>query len=57
MSLGATAAGGDRARLVRELDRLHALGVNNIRMVASAEGPDTAPYRIVPSLMPMPQEA
>jgi mannan endo-1,4-beta-mannosidase len=54
MSLGATAAGGDRARLVRELDRLHALGVNNIRMVASAEGPDTAPYRIVPSLMPMP---
>ncbi|MES1210306.1 MAG: cellulase family glycosylhydrolase, partial [Pseudomonadota bacterium] len=54
MSLGSTAAGGDRARLGRELDRLQMLGVNNIRMVASAEGPDTAPYRIVPSLMPMP---
>ncbi|MFL5307194.1 MAG: cellulase family glycosylhydrolase [Polyangia bacterium] len=54
MSLGSTAAGGDRARLTRELDRLQLLGVNNIRMVASAEGPDTAPYRIVPSLMPMP---
>ncbi len=54
MSLGSTAAGGDRARLTRELDRMQALGVNNVRMVASAEGPDTAPHRIVPSLMPMP---
>jgi mannan endo-1,4-beta-mannosidase len=54
MNLGSAAAGGDTARLGRELDRLQALGVNNIRMVASAEGPDTAPHRIVPSLMPMP---
>jgi hypothetical protein len=55
MSLGADgAASGDPARLRRQLDRLQALGVTNVRMVASAEGPDSAPHRIVPSLMPMP---
>jgi len=54
MSLGSTTSVGDTSRLGRELDRLQALGVNNVRMVASAEGPDTAPYRIVPSLQPMP---
>ena len=54
MSLGSTGPGGDIARLRRELDRLKALGITNVRVVASAEGPDTAPYRIVPSLMPMP---
>ncbi|MET0792295.1 MAG: mannanase [Polyangiaceae bacterium] len=35
--LGAHAAYGDRARLVRELDRLHALGISNLRILASAE--------------------
>ena len=54
MSLGSEGPGGDVARLRRELDRLQALGVTNVRVVASAEGPDTEPYRIVPSLMPMP---
>jgi mannan endo-1,4-beta-mannosidase len=54
MSLGSEGPGGDVARLRRELDRLQALGVTNVRVMASAEGPDTEPYRIVPSLMPMP---
>jgi mannan endo-1,4-beta-mannosidase len=54
MSLGSAGPGGDVARLRRELDRLQALGVTNVRVVAAAEGPDTEPYRIVPSLMPMP---
>jgi mannan endo-1,4-beta-mannosidase len=54
MSLGSAGPGGDIARLRRELDRLKALGITNVRVVASAEGPDTEPYRIVPSLMPMP---
>ena len=54
MNLGSAGPGGDVARLRRELDRLQALGVTNVRVVASAEGPDTEPYRIVPSLMPMP---
>lgn len=35
--LGADADYGDRARLVRELDRLHALGINNLRIMAGAE--------------------
>ena len=35
--LGADAEFGDRARLVRELDRLQALGLNNLRIMAAAE--------------------
>jgi len=35
--LGADAPYGDRARLGRELDRLRALGVSNVRILASAE--------------------
>lgn len=35
--LGADAAYGDRARLGRELDRLQALGLNNLRIMASGE--------------------
>lgn len=38
--LGSDAPFGDRARLLRELERLKSLGVNNIRiMVAAEEGP------------------
>lgn len=35
--LGADADYGDRARLIRELDRLAALGINNLRIMAAAE--------------------
>lgn len=35
--LGADAEYGDRARLVRELDRLQSLGINNLRIMAAAE--------------------
>jgi len=35
--LGADSAYGDRARLARELDRLKALGITNLRLLASAE--------------------
>ncbi|HKO52012.1 MAG TPA: beta-mannosidase [Polyangiaceae bacterium] len=35
--LGADAAYGNRARLARELDRLKAIGVSNLRILASAE--------------------
>src|SRR5688572_18854586 len=35
--LGADAAYGNRARLARELDRLQALGLNNLRIMAAAE--------------------
>ena len=36
-SSGADAPYGDRARLLRELDRLKALGVSNLRIMAAAE--------------------
>ncbi|CAF0791260.1 unnamed protein product [Rotaria sordida] len=39
---------------MRELDHLHALGVNNLRVQAGSEGPDTEPWRIVPSMQPSP---
>jgi mannan endo-1,4-beta-mannosidase len=52
MNLGASSSPGDRARLGRELDRLQTLGITNVRVMAASEGPDTEPYRTVPSLMP-----
>jgi mannan endo-1,4-beta-mannosidase len=54
LNLGAKGAGGDRARLIRELDRLKALGINNLRIMAGSEGPDTEPYRMTPSLQSAP---
>jgi len=43
-----------RARVARELDRLSAVGVNVLRILAASEGPDGAPWRITPSLQPAP---
>jgi mannan endo-1,4-beta-mannosidase len=54
LNLGSKGAGGDRARLTRELDRLKALGINNLRIMAGSEGPDTEPYRMVPALQSAP---
>lgn len=54
MNLGVDGPGGDRARLLRELDRLRELGVANLRVMASSEGPNTEPYRLVPALMVSP---
>ncbi len=53
MNLGVASA-GDPARLVRELDRLQALGITNVRVLASSQGPDTEPYRVVPALVTQP---
>ncbi|HET7456029.1 MAG TPA: hypothetical protein VFJ74_00130 [Gemmatimonadaceae bacterium] len=56
MNLGAdgATAGADRARLVRELDRLQRLGVKNVRLMASSEGPATEPARVVPAVQNTP---
>ncbi len=54
MNLGMDGEGGDRVRLVAELDRLQQLGVTNLRIMASSEGPDTEPYRMRPALMTAP---
>lgn len=50
MNLAAPAPTGDRARLERELDRLKAHGITNLRVLAGSEGPDSEPLRIVPAL-------
>lgn len=54
MYLGANNEYADRARLIRELDMLQELGVNNLRILASGEGPDTEPWRVKPSVHPEP---
>jgi mannan endo-1,4-beta-mannosidase len=54
LNLASAGPGGDRARLGRELDRLAALGVTNLRIMGASEGPDTIPGRMVPSLQPKP---
>ena len=50
MSLGAKDSGGDRARLRRELDQLQELGIKNLRIMASSEGPAGSKWRITPAL-------
>lgn len=54
MNLGATPEG--QIRLVRELDRLSAIGINNLRIMGAFEGPDAAPWRAIPSSQPEPGE-
>jgi len=47
---------GNRDRLVRELDHLKKIGVNNLRILAGAEGPDGEPFRVTPALQLAPGE-
>jgi mannan endo-1,4-beta-mannosidase len=54
LNLGADDSSGNRERLIRELDRLQSLGVNNLRVMAGSEGPDDQPYRMLPSLQTSP---
>lgn len=44
----------NRDRLLKELDQLQALGINNLRIMVASEGPDSEPYRVTPSLLPKP---
>lgn len=54
INLGSGGAGGDRQRLLKELDHLQELGVNNLRIMAASEGPDDQPWRMVPALQSSP---
>jgi mannan endo-1,4-beta-mannosidase len=56
MNLAVDGPSGDRPRLLRELDRLRDLGLTNLRVMASSEGPNTEPFRMVPALMISPGE-
>jgi mannan endo-1,4-beta-mannosidase len=48
-NLAAKREGGDRERLIRELDRLQRMGITNLRIMGGSEGPDSEPYRMTPS--------
>lgn len=52
MNLGIEGDEASRERLLKELDQLQSLGVNNLRIMAASEGPDSAPWRMSPSLQP-----
>jgi len=54
LNLGAKGKGGNRDRLIRELDRLNSLGIKNLRVMAGSEGPDTEPWRMAPALQTSP---
>ena len=56
MNLGSEGEGGDRERLVRELDRLDALGVDNLRVLAISQGPGDEPWRVQPAVQNAPGE-
>lgn len=44
------AAGWDQVR--RDLDALQGAGINMLRVMGATEGPDTEPFRIVPTIQP-----
>src|SRR6266542_6048757 len=54
MNLGVDGSKRDSELLTAELDRLQRIGVTNLRIMASSEGPNTEPYRMVPALMVSP---
>ena len=54
--LGSQSEGGDRERLLRELDILSATGIDNLRILVGGDGPDGVPSRIEPTLQKAPGE-
>jgi mannan endo-1,4-beta-mannosidase len=54
MNLGVNGPSGNRNLLNEDLDQLQQLGVTNLRVMASSEGPNTEPHRMVPALMDSP---
>jgi len=47
---GMNLAVDNAARLTHELDTLKSLGITNLRIMGSSQGPDSEPYRMVPAL-------
>ena len=43
--MGSQGQGGNRERLLRELDYLKALGINNLRVLVGADGKDGIPTK------------
>ncbi len=46
--------GGNRERLARELDLMQEVGITNVRVLASGEGPDTVASHVLPVMQPQP---
>jgi len=52
--LGSKGEGGNRKRLRQELKMMKEKGINNLRVLVGAEGPDDQPYRVTPALQTAP---
>ncbi len=52
--LASEGQGGNRERLSRELDLMQEVGITNVRVLASGEGPDTVSSHVLPVLQPQP---
>lgn len=52
--LGSEGTGGNRQRLLSELDSLHALGIDNLRVLAGGDGNVSLPSHIEPTLQTAP---
>lgn len=50
MWLGSPSETGNRERLIRELDRLQSIGVNNLRIMVASEGPEDQYWRVQPAV-------
>ena len=48
--LASEGQGGDRDRLLKELDLMQQSGIDNLRILVGAEGPNNEPYRVTPAL-------
>lgn len=52
--LGSEGQGGNRKRLVQELDDMRAVGIDNVRVLIGGDGRDGIPSHIAPKLQPEP---
>ncbi|OHX64406.1 glycoside hydrolase 5 family protein [Flammeovirga pacifica] len=46
--------GGDRIRLMKELDQMQEMGITNLRILASSEGDENQQFQVHPTLQPSP---
>lgn len=52
--LGSQGEGGDRSRLIKELDSLSAIGIDNLRILVGADGIDGVVAKVEPTLQKAP---
>ncbi len=52
--LGSEGQGGNRQRLIKELDDMHSIGINNVRVLVGGDGRDGIPSHIAPKLQSAP---